>query len=1154
MKPKFLSFFSIFAVGLLLSGNLSAKEDPKAKNAAKNQSPPRVAGTEIGEYGMLNINNWVYWLESQGRSANFAPTNDSGGFYPKGTAAAIFRDGFIFGGKLIDTNTGLPPTTQEIRVGGQTYNQGMVPGAVIDGVPEAVDAPGVRLYRIRRDYTDPGTDLRPDAANYFNKAISAVTDADIAQLKGIYDDDWQEWPVAKGAPFVDRDGDGVFTRPPAGKLPGELIDEGLDEPGIAGVDPDAPADQVMWIVINDFNELLSLGMYGSLPTGLELQETIWGYKRVGPLGDILFKKFRLINQGVFRSDSFFVSQWSDPDLGDYSEDLVGADTALSMGFVYNSGSVDREYTKFGIPPPAAGYDFFQGPIVPSPGDTAIFDLKPLADFRNLPMTSFNFFSAGSPISDPTQGDYTKGTLKWWKMLRGLVADEPPAVDRPFIDNEGNETVFALAGDPVAGTGWLDNSNTGSPAALPPGDRRMALISGPFTFEPGDTQEVVVAVVAGLGADRLSSISVMKFNDRFAQNTYNALFAVPVPPSAPIFSAAELDGEIVLDWGSDATSVNNVETKAQGTYVFQGYNVYQFPAVTSILADGVKLATFDVIDELTVVVDDKFDVASGLILRLPVQQGSNSGIKRFISITDDAVTGSPVLQNGQEYYFAVTTYSVSTDPGATPLSLESSPNILAVRPQSAKPGVTLAAFGDTLESVHVGPSDGNVIALVIDPTRLTGHTYEVRFDTLPGNIPVWNLIDTNTGETKLANQTNQTGDDTYLTVDGLQFKVTGAPPDFKSFQVVANAAGPIDPPVAGAFDFQGFPTPGETNPPDEQQVGDGHWAFNTGDTVPGTRGSFSVFKERSMRGTNFDRLVPFDWEMRFTAGGSFAVQAFTTGFVVSVPFELWNIGVSTPTDATDDYRLIPWFLELEGVGGVNIDPLVYSIEANDHAGSGGTNDPYTPWIYWRQPADFSPGTAGYDAFVASLDFSTTPPNEGTYAYDGAEVIARSVLINWNGGDVTDPTWPANANQLVPEEGTIFRLISTKPNASVDVFSVTVPDASFDAALATQDVTKINVFPNPYYALNTAETNRFIRFVTFNFLPQKATVRIFNVAGQLVRVLEKDDDTQFLRWDLNNQSNFPVASGMYIVHIDMPDVGATKILKVAVIQEQEILEIF
>jgi hypothetical protein len=86
------------------------------------------------------------------------------------------------------------------------------------------------------------------------------------------------------------------------------------------------------------------------------------------------------------------------------------------------------------------------------------------------------------------------------------------------------------------------------------------------------------------------------------------------------------------------------------------------------------------------------------------------------------------------------------------------------------------------------------------------------------------------------------------------------------------------------------------------------------------------------------------------------------------------------------------------------------------------------------------------------------------------------------------------------------------------------------------------------------NKYQRFVTFNHLPQKATLRIFNLAGQLVRIIQKDAPEQFLRWDLSNESQLPVASGLYIVHLDMPDLGKTKILKVAIIQEQQVLDRF
>lgn len=42
-------------------------------------------------------------------------------------------------------------------------------------------------------------------------------------------------------------------------------------------------------------------------------------------------------------------------------------------------------------------------------------------------------------------------------------------------------------------------------------------------------------------------------------------------------------------------------------------------------------------------------------------------------------------------------------------------------------------------------------------------------------------------------------------------------------------------------------------------------------------------------------------------------------------------------------------------------------------------------------------------------------------------------------------------------------------------------------------------------------------------------------------------------LRNETGLPVASGMYIVHIDMTDVGmGNKILKVAIIQEAQFLD--
>jgi len=167
----------------------------------------------------------------------------------------------------------------------------------------------------------------------------------------------------------------------------------------------------------------------------------------------------------------------------------------------------------------------QGPAIPSSGDSAIFDLKRKYDYKNLDMTSFSYFSAGSAISDPP-GDYTRGTLRWYKMLRGYAPLDGPVQFYPFPPGM-NPNKFPLSGDPVNGTGFLDG--LGEVYSFSPGDRRFNCSTGPFMFAPGDTQEIVIAFVCGLGADRMSSISVMKFSDRLAQSAFNALFKLPKRP-------------------------------------------------------------------------------------------------------------------------------------------------------------------------------------------------------------------------------------------------------------------------------------------------------------------------------------------------------------------------------------------------------------------------------------------------------------------------------------------------------------------------------------------------------------------------------------------------------------------------------------------------
>jgi len=89
-------------------------------------------------------------------------------------------------------------------------------------------------------------------------------------------------------------------------------------------------------------------------------------------------------------------------------------------------------------------------------------------------------------------------------------------------------------------------------------------------------------------------------------------------------------------------------------------------------------------------------------------------------------------------------------------------------------------------------------------------------------------------------------------------------------------------------------------------------------------------------------------------------------------------------------------------------------------------------------------------------------------------------------------------------------------------------------------KINVVPNPYYAFSKYETTKLDNRVKVTNLPEVCTIRIYNLQGTLIRTFDKTDPLTSLDWDLKNEQNVPIAGGVYIIHIEIPDVGE-KILK-------------
>lgn len=1069
----------------------------------------RTNGTPVSSF--ININNVAGWIRNDGWSARDPGTGNAGVYFPRGTSTVIYQDGIVWGGNVNDGGA------QVLRVGGQTYSIGTVAGRIISaGHAASANDPDVRIYRIRRDWQT--ADLRQDAAELNTKSLASVTDGDVAAVRAQYETDWNEWPASQGAPYYDRDSNGVYN--PA-----------IDEPGIAD------ADQVIWFVCNDLDPGKTNALYGSNPIGMELQVTLWGYNRTDPLANVYFKKFTFIYKGTATTapgstiTDMYACQWSDPDLGDSGDDFAGCDTTLSMAYVYNGGPNDNEFAKFGLKPPAVGYDFLQGPIVNgAPTDSAVFGLHRRYGKKNLPMTAAFYFAAGGTYSDPPFS--RQGTDQWYNLLRGLT----PITGAPFAYPGSNPSTFWLDGDPAAApsaTNRIDGTID------QPGDRRIGACSGPFTMALGDTQEIVVGVVAGIGADYLNSITVMKNNDVAVQSAYDALFDLPKAPPAPNVHIAQLNEQLVLDWGSDTAAVSATEGFNKKGYLFEGYNVYQVvSAGTAIDLAGDKrnlqgrtdvklLATYDLSgpQDLTVfgqdvrtIADLVFDSKLGITVPIVKQLGTDNGIVRQLVINTDQIRSAPLV-NGQRYYFAVTAFGFNPSDQALTHVLESTPRILVAVPQTPNPGSRIYThYGEALTVTNTNPgkkSDGVVTSTIIDPTRVTGKGYTVSFQSIDGVThwymttgadTLWRSI--NQGPTVLIDPENGISGNLYdyPIVDGMFVTVSGPPPllnaDRTSFTGTRWWTG------SGRFTLGG---PGADVLRDEATT------------------AFDMTNYLGAVGSTLDPSQYVDVEFRFGAGGSLTQKAYRYSRAAfpeeggsqykfmsydNVPFQVWDVSnPSSPRQLNVGWR----DNDLNGIWDPNGNVEIIFVAKSTYDGD--------------NPTTFTYGT--------TLHRSTNNIVHADVMY-----VAEWISRNGVASDITATTIHISPNYV---------------NSAADVFAFTAPAAqTYAADAAKADVTRINVFPNPYYGFNRAETSRLNRFVTFNHMPPSAEVRIFNLAGALVRVLVKADPTQYFTWDLNNQQGLPVASGIYIAYMTLKDAAGTdlgtKTLKLVVIQEQQYLDNF
>lgn len=1041
MNKKIIGLLSTFLL-ILAFISLGFRGDDKSGKVKK---------TSINDdYEYIAINQILMWVSNNGDGSHDPRTDGNGFYWPGGInntgKSAIFEDGLIFAGKV----------GREIRMNGNTHRQGLQAGIILPS--GEADNPGLekyRVYKIRKGWESLPPGPQRDS----------------------YEKDYNEWPIEDGAPYVDVNGDG---KPSAG-----------DEPFFIG-------DEVLWYVANDLDASRSTFTYGTLPMGLEFQTTIFGFQRTGALGDMVFKKYKIINKGNIVIRDMILGYWSDTDLGDANDDFTGCDTVLSLGYTYNSTNNDGIY---GSPPPSIGYDFFQGPIVSSaPTDSAKFDGKWIKGYKNLPMTAFTFYTQGFPAyRDPTQG-VASGSIEFYNYLSGKIWD-----GNPFIDpNTGQIVKIILAGDPVAGTGWRDGWS-GGPTA---GDRRHVMGSGPFTMAPGDTQEVVVGIVIAKGTNNLNSITELKRKDVAAQIAYDLDFQLTPSPPSPALHAFGGDKKVTLWWETNAESYDEGDPLiynaglADTTYTFQGYRIWQFRDQAG--TEPVLLGVYDIADGISVISD--YMTVNGKEVLVPIITGPNEGLTRFLQITQDKYTNG-ALFNGSPYYFAVTAYGYSGN--SSPTFLENPPVIIEVRPgtRAIDEKYGKEQWDNGLATQVKGTGDGQVFFSVIDPSVLTGDTYRVE---LAGTMlaPSWSLINVTKGDTVFRNVTDFGSDTTHnkYVVDGFLVKVINV------------GADSLDPGPGGVGFFAKIKRVIEVkNPSGDIEPVDVVNNFNsTG------KWKISSYDETKpvLKALNFTDNAGFvNYELRFSGSS----QYWSSGYSLlnpiykkdpvgkgTLPFEVWNVGTDY-TATAEDFRMTIKIRDFD------IKDLTWA-----------TRD-----TVWSQRANGS---------WEPLYFSNVPVYTDSVASNPSPTLLKTDM----------PIGELVFTGEQPAAGTVIRIETWKPLSNGDGFEFIVPKTErSNTELAKNNIDNISVFPNPYFGANSLERDKYQRFVRFTNMPQKVTVRIFALSGVFINTIEKNDTSPYLDWNLRNAEGLPVASGVYIAYLDIPNVG-TKVMKLAVIMETQYID--
>ncbi|MFA6541365.1 MAG: hypothetical protein WCT99_07155, partial [Bacteroidota bacterium] len=699
------------------------------------------------------------------------------------------------------------------------------------------------------------------------------------------------------------------------------------------------------------------------------------------------------------------------------------------------------------------------------------------------------------------------------------------------------------------TAALSDLYTTDPTKI--GDYIFLYGCGPFPMEPGHRERFSIALLMG------SDLKDLLLNSETAQLVMEASYRFAQPPPKPKVTVVPGNGRVTLYWEPNA---ENAKDPFTGKNDFEGYKIYRsqdytFSDVFTVTdGNGYKFLGKALYD------DKARKTAQWHRVWTSAEQAKYAGgfmpveyrgryVKYYMGEPSDN-TGlvhqyvDSTVTNGITYYYAV----VSFDHGDDSLQLPPSESQAIIKQNAVtqefsydvNTGVAIPngmAVGSSspikeLESgatlTHTGGvGTGDITLKVLNEQELHNTTYKISFDTLLVNsaktltysvLRTVPYVEQVIGNEKLyLNLKNHNV--IPATVRIFNGSDTLSPRIVDSLIAVDSAGGRIRATTEGLLlktktytvSYQYYPLSNSV-------------VFNGKD----------------------DNIV-FDGIRLFVVNKTLAFNPDGSYFTGQVPGEV-SVIVGTPS-----------------IGSVKPAPLDIKVAFTSSTGDTSASGNYTA------PADSFASTSNPNVKTVKAPFKVSCYTDTTTLQvlikDGT---GTGKLGRWDFGEeiiiLTPPPYrTSNTNTMmgitfkkrtissVPtiDANTTFIGTMTKPFTSVDEFELATKEADFNAKNGDAQLINVIVVPNPYVVYSRFETPSYRsdlrgdKVIEFRNLPRECTVRIYTVTGELVRTLYKNDNTNYLRWDLLSSESARIGYGLYIYHVETPT-GGTKIGRIGIIK--------